>query len=151
VITLGTLDLLEPHQYWTLRDGSATVLILPAQGMGADLDPLVGYRVEVRGIMRRIRPKEYLNGVDADLVEDPSLPVLPEPRFGWPRNSITVLSFAERGERGDGSGKAAGALVRDVLEEPARYAGKTVRLRGQFRGRNLFGDLPAASQRDRAD
>ena len=152
VITLGRLDILEPGQYWTLRDGSATVLLLVGYGVAAsDLDPFVGGRVEIRGIVRPIQQKEYIRGVDADLIKDPSLPVLPAPRFGWPTVSITVLALADRGERGAGKAAPAGALTRDIIANPAEHLGKTVRILGQFRGHNLFGDLPAQSRRDEAD
>ena len=153
VITLGRLDILKPGQYWTLRDGSATVLLLIGYGVAAsDLDAFGGTRVEVRGVVRRIRKKEYLHGVDADLVEDPSLPVLPAPRFEWPKTSITVLALADRGDRATG-GKAppAGVLTREIIANPAEYLGKTVRILGQFRGRNLFGDLPAKTRRHEED
>jgi hypothetical protein len=153
VVTVGTLDMLSPNQYWTLRDGSATVLLLRADEIGAsDLDSLIGSRIEVRGITRALRKKEYVRGVDADLIEHPTLPVLPEPSLGFPRNSITVLAFADRGGRGRSSAQAASAAVmREILETPTEHTGKKVRLRGQFRGNNLFGDLPAASQRSRSD
>jgi len=37
----------------------------------------------------------------------------------------------------------------DLVTKPERYDGKTVNVRGQFRGENLFGDLPSSS-RDRS-
>jgi hypothetical protein len=153
VITLGVLDILVANRYWSLRDASATVLLLPTYVIGAsDLDSLVRSRVEIRGIVRAIKPKEYLRGVDTDLLLHPTLPVLPAPSQELPRVSITVLAFADRGDRGHGTTKGpAGTFVRDVLENPAEYAGKKVSLRGQFRGSNLFGDLPPATQRSRSD
>jgi hypothetical protein len=146
VIVLGVLDILEPDRYWSLHDGSATVLLLLADVVGArELNAVVGSRVEIRGIVRVIKP-------DFDLPEHPELPPLPEPRSDWPRVSITVLAFADRGERGRSYAKAAaGTFVRDVLESPAEYAGKKVTLRGQFRGSNLFADLPPATRRSRSD
>ena len=38
-----------------------------------------------------------------------------------------------------------------ILEEPAAYLNKTTKILGQFRGRNLFGDLPAKSARNKED
>ena len=152
VITLGKLDILKPGRFWTLRDGSATVLLLAGLGVtSSDLDPYSGTRVEVRGIVRRIRKKEYFHGVDADLVEDPTLPVLPEPSFELPQLSITVLAASDRGDRATPKAAPAGALTRDILANPAEHLGKTVRIFGQFRGSNLFGDLPVTSRRERDD
>jgi hypothetical protein len=102
--------------------------------------------------MRRIRQKESVRGVDRDLIEDPGLPVLPGIDSRLPRNSITVLGVLDRGESlRRTSASPASVIVQEILEDPAEHAGKKVRLVGQFRGRNLFGDLPAASQRSRDD
>ena len=38
-------------------------------------------------------------------------------------------------------------MGRRILDEPSAFSGKTARIMGQFRGRNLFGDLPANSAR----
>lgn len=156
VITVGEIDALVPGQYWTLRDGSATVLLIPGYAVTAsDLSPATGMRVEIRGIVRFIRKKEYVTvkHIDADLIEDPSLPVLPEPNVdhGWPRVSITVLAMADRGYRGTSKAAPAGALTREIIANPTGYLGKTVRILGQFRGNNLFGDLPAGSRRENGD
>jgi hypothetical protein len=52
----------------------------------------------------------------------------------------------------DDKGPAAALLALEALVlSPDRYEGKTVRVVGQFRGRNLFGDLPSRSQRNSAD
>jgi hypothetical protein len=87
-----------------------------------------------------------------DLLENPTLPVLPAPDFSLPRNSITVLAVADRSSH-DTSRKPGlhGPSARDLVEDPQAYAGKKVRLVGQFRGRNLFTDLPAGSERQRSD
>jgi hypothetical protein len=41
--------------------------------------------------------------------------------------------------------------LRALLQDPAKHSGALVRVLGEFRGRNLFGDLPAASQRGPQD
>jgi hypothetical protein len=155
VITMGVLDAFKPGLYWTLRDGSATVLVLAGYGVtSSDLDAMVGRRVEARGIVRPLHKKEYVHNVDTDLIDDPSLPVLPPPDFehGFPRVSLTVLALADRSDRDSGSHAApAGALTREIIANPSEYLGKTVHIRGQFRGANLFGDLPTTSRRDNAD
>jgi hypothetical protein len=112
----------------------------------------MGTRVEIRGIVRRIKKKEYTaQGIDWDLVADPSLPVLPAPRSDWPAVSITVLAMSDRGDRPTSKAPLEGTLTGEIIANPSEYVGKTVRLLGQFRGSNLFGDLPGASRRESAD
>ena len=153
VIVVGNLDMLVANSYWTLTQGTARVLLIPGHGMAADdLNPMMGARVEVRGIVRFIRVKESVAGVDLDLIEDPGLPPLPGPSAMLPRVSLTILGIGDRDSRDGGRPKkAALTMAYEILENPAEYAGKTVRIRGQFRGRNLFGDLPAGTERSRDD
>jgi hypothetical protein len=47
--------------------------------------------------------------------------------------------------------KAQTFTLEDLVSRAARVEGQTVRVKGQFRGRNLFGDLPASSERSRSD
>lgn len=157
VSTRGRFDMLEPPQYYVLGDGGARVLLLLGHGLAKhDADTLMGRGVEVRGIVRAIRPKVYVptpaGPVDLDLIEDPELPVLPGPSFARPRVSITVLALFDTSDSGGGASESEGELtIGDILAEPARYSGKTVRLVGRFRGRNLYADLPAGSQRNASD
>jgi hypothetical protein len=46
---------------------------------------------------------------------------------------------------------ASGASVRSLSIEPWRYEGQTVTVTGNFRGRNLYGDLPGAPGKSRYD
>ena len=46
---------------------------------------------------------------------------------------------------------ASGASVRSLAIEPWRYDGQTVTVTGNFRGRNLFGDLPGAPGKSKFD
>jgi hypothetical protein len=41
--------------------------------------------------------------------------------------------------------------LEELVTKPQRYEAKTVTVRGQFRGQNLFGDLPSASRERSAD
>lgn len=41
--------------------------------------------------------------------------------------------------------------LEDLVTKPERYDGKTVNVRGQFRGQNLFGDLPSSSRARSSD
>lgn len=150
VLTQGRLDILEPNQYYLLRNGAARVLVLLSHGMGHnDVLTLLGRDAEVRGIVRRIRPKEYPGGTDLDLIEDPDLPVLPAPRSDWPKVSLTLLSVAaiESSEFRSKTGADRGEARQILANPPLPATAKDVRLAGLFRGRNLFGELPAASQR----
>ncbi len=155
VITEGEASQFQSGQYWTLRNGGSTVLIIPGREFDAsDLDKVIGHRAEVRGIVRLIREKQYVNGVDLDLIEDLTLPPLPPPMFdsGWPRISITAFAIRDREYPGSTSRKEmADGIAGQILDDPASYVGKKTRVYGQFRGRNLYGDLPAGSARAKND
>ena len=43
------------------------------------------------------------------------------------------------------------ATLEDLVTKPERYDGKTVNVKGQFRGENLFGDLPSSSRARSSD
>jgi hypothetical protein len=146
VITEGEVSPFQNSPYWILHETGATVLLIP----GRDFDPrefdqVVGRRrTEVRGIVRRIRTKEYARGIDLDLIEDPIL------EGGAPNISITVFEIRDR-TGGDAPGWSNEVFARRILEDPSAFSGKTTRIVGEFRGRNLFGDLPANSARSPAD
>lgn len=151
VITQGRLDMVS-SSFYGLSDGGARVLLLLGHGIDPQqLQRFMAGRLEVRGIVRSLRPKEYVQAVDIDLVEDPELPVLPAPSFDLPRVSITVLAFTDANVPGSREGATGEVSISDIVAEPARYAGKTVRVVGRFRGHNLYADLPQGSQRNPAD
>jgi hypothetical protein len=152
VIVKGRLDLLEPGRFWLLADGSDRALLLAAEGLaGVEFDRMIGAWVEVRGLCREIRPKEYVKGVDLDLIKYPDLPPLPAPDPARPRAAITVFTLTDKGGPGrEGQGPQT-AIIRTVLNDPPAFARVSVRVVGLFRGRNLFGDLPADSQRSPSD
>jgi hypothetical protein len=157
VITEGEVSPFEPGRYWTLGRGTTRLLIIPGREFDAsELDKVAGRRTEVRGIVRSIREKQYIGptGVDLDLVEDPLLPPMPPPQFerGWPRVSITVFSIRDRTNPETVRPREVGSGIGwQILQDPASYLGKKTRVYGQFRGRNLFGDLPAVSARGKDD
>jgi hypothetical protein len=143
----GTVDVLEVHRYYTLREGGFQVLLIASEF--TDIERLLGFRVEVTGVVRQLRQKQYVHGEDLDKIEDPSLPVLPAPDISLPRVSLTVLGMSDISplqKRG-----APAELAKNIAVDPARFAGKKVTVVGQFRGRNLFGDLPTVSQRNTSD
>ena len=152
VIVKGRLDLLETGRYWLLADGNARALLLGAFGSDPrEFDRMVGTWVEVRGICRPIKRKEYVLDKDVDLLKFPDLPPLPAPRGDRPNVSITVLSLFDAVGPGRAGEGAQTAIIATVLNDPPAFAGVNVRLVGLFRGRNLFGDLPADSQRNASD
>jgi hypothetical protein len=151
VITQGRLDVLA-SQTWGLSDGGAPVLLLLGHGMESQmLNKFTGGRIEVRGIVRALRPKVYVRGVDLDLIEDPDLPVLPAPAFDLPKVSITMLSFTDAEAQGAAAKTSSEVTPADILADPQQYRGKSVRFVGRFRGRNLYSDLPDASRRNPDD
>lgn len=156
VRTRGSLDLLELNRYHLLREAGTQVLILAIPELVSEMDRLVGREIEVRGVVRRLRKKEYVgpDRIDLDLLEHPDLPVLPAPGPGLPPFSLTVLAFLEKDDRArgrPGAGQVRGAAAM-LLEDPPppgqRRRGVVV---GQFRGRNLFSDLPRESRRRPTD
>ena len=157
VITEGEVSPFENGRYWTLGHSTTRILVIPGRDFDAsELDRVAGRRTEVRGIVRLIREKQYVGptGQDLDLIEDPLLPPLPPPQFerGWPRISITVFAIRDRTNPETTRPKEIGGGVGwQILQEPAAYLGKKTRIYGQFRGRNLFGDLPADSARSKDD
>ncbi|MEO8360023.1 MAG: hypothetical protein ABI672_08340 [Vicinamibacteria bacterium] len=154
ILTEGEVEEITPGRYWGLRAAGSELLLIPSHEFNAsDFDRAVGRRVQVRGIARKIRPKEYVDGpggrkVDRDLLDDPSLPVLPEPSEIRPRMSVTVFALKDRTyDSAPKNEPRSGGLARQILDDPGSYLGKKARVYGQFRGRNLFGDLPEGSAR----
>lgn len=155
VITEGEISSLALDRYWTLRQGGVTLLVIPGREFDvSQFGRMVGKRTEVRGIIRVLRQKQYVGNppTDLDLLEDPILPPLPAPGAELPRTSITVFALRDRTTPEDSSPQEiGGGIGRQILDAPSAYSGKTTKILGQFRGRNLFGDLPANSARGKQD
>jgi hypothetical protein len=150
VAVTGTVDVLVFRRLWVLHDGDARALLIPSFSLDAGaLDGLVGFRAEVKGIARTLRP--YDEALDKERF--PDLPRLPRPLEGWPQATVTVqdASRAEGVPAGEARAVPPAGTVASILHDPAAYATQSVRIVGLFRGRNLFGELPAGSQRDPAD
>lgn len=49
------------------------------------------------------------------------------------------------------SADSGGVPLESLVKGPDRYQGRTIVVRGSFRGRNLFGDMPAGTAKDRSD
>lgn len=129
------------REFYVLSAGRAHVLVVPGYGiLRDDLEQLVGSEVLARGIVR------MLGGV---ILEEIELPPLPAPAAELPRVSLTLLGLSVSRPRGtEPTGRSQTA---ELLADPARFAGKLIRIVGQFRGRNLYGDLPEGSQRAAGD
>jgi hypothetical protein len=54
-------------------------------------------------------------------------------------------------EKEERKGPVTETTLEELVTKPGRLDGKVVRLRGQFRGQNLFGDLPSASRKRSSD
>jgi hypothetical protein len=149
VRTRGTLERVDVpadaiQEYYVLRAGAARVLLLPGYGMlRDDLERLLRSEVWAKGIVRALRPN-MRDGLSLDATR-PELPPVPFASPELPRISLTALSLsnsASSAELPNGRTRA-----RQILETPKLFKGKVVRIVGQFRGRNLYGDLPAGTER----
>ena len=155
VLTEGEIDRVPGTQFWALRQGGASLLLIPGSAVDTSaFGALAGKRTEVRGIVRMLRPKQFVGRppTDLDLVEDPILPPMPAPAIELPKASITVLAFRDRtSPEGFKKDEIGSGITRQILDEPSAYVGKTTKILGQFRGRNLFSDLPPSSARGKDD
>lgn len=138
-----TQGLFEPgfdQTQYVLSEGYDKVLLLPVVA-GREVEMLLGRRVEVRGVVRKIRPKQYVMGVDLDKIEDPDLPVMPAPADLLPRLTLSFFSIFDAAASGRGKDEGGGGVLRELLDDPEATRHST-RVVGQFRGANLFGDVP---------
>jgi hypothetical protein len=120
----------------SLRGGDNEMQVMLADGVSTMAGP-----VEVRGQLidiGRLTPSDprlgrYENKPDPD---------------HWPKPGeelvLSVLSVAK-------AEPESMPTIRSVALEPWKYEGQSVSLTGQFGGRNLFGDVPAAPAKDKYD
>lgn len=138
----GTLKVLAYPRYWTIEDGAARALVIPGRGLDASaLTRLSGFQVEARGVARMLEPYDPV----ADKTHYPDLPPRPRSQPGWPKATITVHALFD--VEGESSGRTAGESLAELLRSGDLKPGESVTVTGVFRGRNLFGDLPADSRR----
>ena len=162
VITQGVLDMMDTaQQYFRLRDQGAEVLILATRDAHDEVRRLVGREVEVVGLVREVPFRQSRCGPGGQYPEsycdDPDLPPLPdlEPdKTHWPHMSITIWGITDLTPP-PGSQRKKREYKTFTLESlvmnPGRHDGETLRVIGQFRGKNLYGDLPVRSQRTSVD
>jgi hypothetical protein len=135
-------------EYYELRSRhtNRSLLFIPGYGLlRDDLRQVLGSELQVRGVVRMLRAR----GESVYDAQNPELPPLPAASPDLPRVSITVLTLSMSSrphESMDGQN-----FAKQVLANPAQFAGKTVSILGQFRGHNLFGDLKAETRRKPAD
>jgi len=136
VTTSGRLDmiLVSGSRTWALRGtlGRAILALFPETRDRFEDDALrwVGRDVEVKGVV--------------SVGQDPQH-----------RTQTAILGvWAYLGPPDESQGpppKSADATLEELLTRPGSRDGQTVRVVGQFRGANLYGDLPSASRRSSAD
>jgi hypothetical protein len=121
-----------------LRDSfSNFVRIVPVPDIAGEFDfevtTLLGQQIEVTGVF-----EESQDGAIAGDARE---------RFAILFWKFLVLPDPEK-ER---LSRAKKISIQELASRPGRHDGRTVRVVGVFRGHNLFGDLPAKSQRKRGD
>ena len=136
VRTHGRLSL-EGLGTYTLQDGfGSRVLIGPVNEIAATWETeartLFGQDVEVTGVF--VRPNVSEGGAASTA-----------------GGAIRFWSFVGGDAPKESLAKAEPFSLETLVTRPGRYDGRLVKVVGQFRGRNLFGDLPSHSQSGRSD
>jgi hypothetical protein len=126
VRTKGRLDLLGLGR-WGLGEGASTVLIIPMSEIAASFNSeagrWAGREVEITGV---VKGQGTNTTIQFWRFEGP-----PEPRKGPIKSTPQTLE--------------------SLVQNPGRHDGETVKVVGQFRGHNLYGDLPSKSTRSGSD
>lgn len=135
VRTSGRLDMsVTLNGGFQLSEGpTVAVMLIPVPELQGQFEmngrQYLGHRVEVVGLF--------------DIVNSTA---------GQPRGVIRFWEFVGPPERSDdGEIRAQDVSLEDLLRTPERYQGEMIRIVGQFRGRNLYRDLPSATQRRSSD
>jgi len=123
----GTAEPLPNGRGIDLADGQARVRAVPQPEVAAVADTAMrewkGREVEVAGVLRRAPPGA-----------------------GGPSHEIAFWEYTGPDEP-PGANEVRAARLRELVERPGDFAGRTVRVVGKFRGRNLSHDLPDAGPR----
>ena len=139
-----------------LAAGSGQLLGIPVDELTGEMSSVAGREVELVGLVRRLPQNQSTERCPLPAPEskcaDPLLPALPNQRAGWPQASLTFWKLTDLSDpRGSAGGAPGRVSLESLLSEPGAYDGQKVTLVGQFRGHNLFGDLPAKTERGPLD
>jgi len=139
VRTTGRLERTFDNQdVYILRDLNAAATIIPVQDVRAPFESeartWMGQIIEITGV---VTARMSTGGNVADRA-----PVY-----------ITFWKYLgpESKESKENLAKASELTLEALLSQPGKRDGQTIRVTGQFRGRNLYGDLPSRSERDSDD
>ena len=140
VRTHGRLDLDAQggQRFYSLRDSfGSRVLIAPVNEIAAQFDSevlkLIGAEVDVTGVFMRMSS----SGSGA--------------MFSQASGVVQFWKFVGPEPEPKGKIEAPTLSLEDLVTRVGRYDGKLVRAVGQFRGENLFRDLPVRSQKSGSD
>lgn len=141
--TKGTLEMSSSPgtmgRVYMLRDMGATVYITPVRELGGVLDSegmkMLGQEVDVTGLFQASSGSTAAVGglQPAGVIQFWKLQGPPE------KPTKSVLDAAKL------------LTLEALVGDPGRQEGRTIRVVGKFRGRNLYGDLPVRSQRESSD
>jgi hypothetical protein len=141
VRTTGRLERsFDNRDLYYLRDMNAAVTLVPVQDIRAPFDTeartWMGQIIEVTGVVTA-----RMSAGSSNVRSDQPPVVITFWKYIGPE------SKESKGKQAPASDLTLEALV----SQPGKRDGQTVRVTGQFRGRNLYGDLPADSQRTASD
>ncbi|MCG6928061.1 MAG: Ig-like domain-containing protein [Acidobacteria bacterium] len=132
----GTLGMLTSvgQRAWALGDPGGRAVIFPVRVVAArfedDARTWVGREIEITGVVSQ--------GTDPES-----------------HQTTTTINFwkyyGPQERKQEGRPAAPEATLEDLLTRLGQWDGETVRVVGQFRGANLYGDLPSASRRHSSD
>jgi Bacterial Ig-like domain len=139
VRTTGRLEMspaIQQRRTYILTDSAVdNALLVPVPEIGAEFESdamrFLGRQTQITGLVQ-----ELSTGLG-----DPS----------QPRIAITFWQFVGPPEEVKGPIKFVDVSLEKLVSRPGRSDGQTVRVVGKFRGRNLYGDLPARSERTSGD
>jgi len=124
---------------YTIRELSVTVVVYPVRdlqtGWDTEARQLLGKEVEFTGLYSPTQPSSAAATVDQ------TQGVLQFWRYEGPPERPTKDTLA----------KLAPISIEQLLSNPRKQEGRTVKVVGMFRGKNLYGDLPVRSQLDGRD
>jgi hypothetical protein len=145
--------------YYLLRGpGGARVLGIPVPELASEVSSFLGREVEIVGLVRPLPDKQAClpcagtGCVPESKCEDPLLTALPDHQGSMPPQSITFWKIVDLTDfRGVLPGSQDYLTLESLAFSPGQFVNRKVRVLGQFRGRNLYGDLPAKSERSPLD